>query len=87
MFDAKSAQEMAKQFFDSLPAGVKTMNNEVENRLRQFLQQQFKKLELVTREEFDIQTQVLLKTRAKVEQLEAILIALEAQNQIPTQNI
>ncbi len=41
--------------------------------------QGFSKLDLVTREEFDIQAQVLAKTRAKLEALEARVAALEAQ--------
>jgi ubiquinone biosynthesis accessory factor UbiK len=39
--------------------------------------QGFQKLDLVTREEFDLQTQVLAKTRAKLEELEAKVNALE----------
>ena len=39
--------------------------------------QGFQKMDLVTREEFDIQTQVLAKTRAKLEELEAKVAALE----------
>jgi ubiquinone biosynthesis accessory factor UbiK len=41
--------------------------------------QGFSKLDLVTREEFDIQMQVLAKTRAKLEVLEARVAELEAQ--------
>lgn len=81
MFDPNLAQDMAKQFVDSLPAGVKAVQQEVENRLRQFLQQSFNKMDLVTREEFDIQTQVLAKTRAKLTALEETVRALEQQQQ------
>jgi BMFP domain-containing protein YqiC len=42
------------------------------------LSQGFSRLDLVTREEFDVQTQVLAKTRAKVDALEARLAELEA---------
>lgn len=79
MFDPKLAQDMAKQFVDSLPPGVKAFQQEVENRLKQFLQQSFSKMDLVTREEFDIQTQVLAKTRAKLTALEETVQALEKQ--------
>lgn len=78
MFDPKF-QEMAKQFVDSLPSGLKTFNQEIENHLNQFLQQCFAKMNLVTREEFDIQTQVLATTRAKLEQLEQLLQTLATQ--------
>jgi hypothetical protein len=43
------------------------------------MQQGFQKMDLVTREEFDIQVQVLAKTRAKLEELEAKIAALEAK--------
>ena len=43
------------------------------------LQSQLSKLDLVTREEFDIQTQVLIKTREKLEAMEVRLAALEAE--------
>lgn len=79
MFDPKFAENMAKQFVDSLPPGVKAFQQEVENRLKQFLQQSFNKMDLVTREEFDIQTQVLAKTRAKLTALEETVQALEKQ--------
>lgn len=79
MFDPKIIQEMAKKFVDSLPPHLKTLNTEIEAQLRPFLQQCFQKMALVTREEFDIQTQVLAKTRAKLEAMEAILKELEGR--------
>jgi hypothetical protein len=79
MFTPKDAQDMAKQFVDSLPPGLKSLNQQFEEHLRQFLQSWFSKMSLVTREEFDIQTQVLTKTRQKLEQLEAKLASLEAR--------
>lgn len=79
MFDAKMAQDMAKQFFNALPPHLKTLNQEMEHQLHLFLQQAFSKMDLVTREEFDIQTQVLAKTRAKLESMEKTLAELIAQ--------
>ena len=51
---------------------------ELEKNIKVVLNQGFSKLDLVTREEFDIQTQVLAKTRAKLEALEARVIELES---------
>ena len=68
------AQNMAKEFFDSLPPQLTIMRKEMENGLNQFLQSCFDKMDLVTREEFDIQMKVLVKTRAKLEELEAQLL-------------
>ncbi len=51
---------------------------DLEKNVKAMMSQGFAKLDLVTREEFDIQAQVLAKTRAKLEALEARVAALEA---------
>ena len=51
---------------------------DLEKNVKAMLSQGFSRLDLVTREEFDVQTQVLAKTRAKVDALEARLAELEA---------
>lgn len=53
---------------------------DLEKNLRAVLQGIFARLELVTREEFDVQQAVLLKTREKLEALEAKVAALEARH-------
>ncbi len=50
---------------------------DIEKNMKAMLNQGFSKLDLVTREEFDIQTQVLAKTREKLEALEARVTELE----------
>lgn len=50
---------------------------DLEKNVRGLMTQGFQKMDLVTREEFDLQTQVLAKTRAKLEELEAKVAALE----------
>ncbi|GGF76112.1 ubiquinone biosynthesis accessory factor UbiK [Alteromonas lipolytica] len=79
MLDPKKLEDIARQIADSVPPGVKNMAEEAEGKIKQVLQAQLSKLDLVTREEFDIQTQVLIKTREKLEAMEARLAALEAQ--------
>ena len=51
---------------------------DIEKNLRPLLQSAFARLDLVTREEFDVQTQVLQRTRAQLTELEQRLSALEA---------
>ena len=51
---------------------------DIERNVKAAMTQGFAKLDLVTREEFDIQAQVLAKTRAKLEALELRVVALEA---------
>jgi BMFP domain-containing protein YqiC len=52
---------------------------DIERNMRALLTQGFAKLDLVTREEFDVQAQVLARTREKVTALEALVAELEAQ--------
>lgn len=56
-----------------------TPAEDLRKNLKALLNQQFARLELVTREEFDTQSQVLARTRAKLEALEARVAALEAR--------
>lgn len=73
-------------FFNDLQARInQVLENspakDLEKNMKAMLNQGFSKLDLVTREEFEIQTQVLAKTRAKLEALEARVAELEAQRQ------
>ena len=52
---------------------------DLEKNLKALMSQGFAKLDLLTREEFDVQTEVLARTRAKLELLEARVAELEAQ--------
>ncbi|HEY8084023.1 MAG TPA: accessory factor UbiK family protein, partial [Methylophilaceae bacterium] len=70
------------KFIDDISKKISALVSEspmadVENNLRALLQSAFAKLDLVTREEFDVQTQVLLKTREQLDRLEQKLNALE----------
>ncbi|HEV7617241.1 MAG TPA: accessory factor UbiK family protein [Burkholderiaceae bacterium] len=71
-------------FFNDLQARInQAIENspakDIEKNVKSMLSQGFSKLDLVTREEFDIQADVLAKTRAKLEALEARVAELEAQ--------
>ena len=80
MLDPKKLEEIAKQISDAVPPGVRNMAEGAEARVKQVLQAQLSKLDLVTREEFDIQSQVLIRTREKLEALAARLAKLEEDN-------
>ena len=75
--DAKKIEEIAKQINDSIPAGVKDLAGNMEQRIRQILQQQLTKLDVVTHEELDVQQQLLLRLRQRVEALEQQLQQLQ----------
>ena len=77
MLDTKFIDELARQISDSIPASVKGVQQDLEKNIHTLLQGTLAKLDLVTREEFDTQTQVLLRTREKLEQLEKTIAELE----------
>jgi len=71
-----------QKFFDELGAKVREMlanspARDIEKNLRAMLASGFSRLDLVTREEFDVQSEVLARTREKLTQLEARLAELE----------
>jgi ubiquinone biosynthesis accessory factor UbiK len=62
--------QLAEKIEALLPPGIKQVKNDFDNKLKILLQQQLTKMDFVSREEFDIQTKVLARTREKLEQLE-----------------
>ena len=66
-------QNKINQAIENSPA------KDIEKNVKAMMAQGFSKLDLVTREEFDVQAQVLAKTRARLETLEAQVAALELQ--------
>ncbi len=79
MFDPKKIEQIAKQIHESMPQPVKDLSSDVEQKVRQVIQGQLNKLDVVSREEFDVQTQVLLRTREKLTQMEQKLAEIESK--------
>ena len=77
MLNPKKIEELAKQLTENLPSGLKQFANEFEDKTKQVLQNQLLKLDLVSREEFDVQQHVLLKTREKLESMQQRMNELE----------
>ena len=73
MIDPKKIEQIARQVHESMPKGLRDLGEDVEKKIRQTLQAQLVRLDLVSREEFDVQTKVLLRTREKLTALEAKL--------------
>lgn len=69
--------ELARRLADSLPGGLKALRADAEQNFRAVLQAGLARLDLVTREEFDVQAAVLRRTREKLEALEERLAQLE----------
>jgi BMFP domain-containing protein YqiC len=79
MINPNKIEEMARTIQAALPPGLKSVGEEVDKKVKQVIQAQLMKLDLVSREEFDVQTKVLLRTREKLQALEDKLQQLEKQ--------
>lgn len=77
MLNPKTFDDLAKRLTDALPTGVKDLQQDLDKTLHASLQAALAKLDLVTREEFDVQAKVLARTRAKVDALEQQVRDLE----------
>lgn len=78
MFDTKTIDDMANKLAGVLPPALHTIKEDLEKTFRAILQSVLGKMDLVTREEFEVQKLVLAKTRANLEALEKRVEALEA---------
>jgi BMFP domain-containing protein YqiC len=79
MIDLKAIDDLARRLSDMVPPNVKAAQADLENNFRAALQTGLGKLDLVTREEFEVQRAVLLRTREKLEALERTVAELEAR--------
>tara|TARA_B100001105_G_scaffold175427_1_gene141348 strand:- start:167 stop:394 length:228 start_codon:yes stop_codon:yes gene_type:complete len=62
--------ELVEKLSSLIPEGSQEFKDDVKNNIKVLLEDYLRKLNLVSREEFDIQKEVLLKTRLKIEELE-----------------
>ncbi len=74
----ESIDQLARRLAESLPQGVKAVGSDMEKNFRSILGAGLARLDLVTREEFEVQEAVLARTRTKLETLTARLDELEA---------
>jgi len=79
MFDPKSIDDIASRLADSIPAGLQSLKVDIEKNFHAILQSALGKLDLVTREEFEVQKAVLAKTRSKLEDMEKRVADMEQQ--------
>ena len=79
MLDNKVLDDIARRLSGAMPATAKAVQKDLEKNLRAATQAVFAKLDLVTREEFDVQRKVLARSREKIEQLEKQVAELESR--------
>lgn len=83
MLDPKQLDDLAQRLAGSLPKALVALQEDLGRNLRAVLEAGLARLDLVTREEFEVQRAVLARTRQKLEGLEARLAELEARAGIP----
>ena len=78
MIQANDIDKLAQRLAALVPPGLKEAREDLGANFRAVLQSGLNKLDLVTREEFDVQRCVLLRTREKIEELERQVARLES---------
>ncbi len=81
MMDPHLLDQLAERLAKALPPGVRELQQDAEKNFRAILQSGFAKLNLVTREEFDVQTALLARTRLQLDALERQIATLEGHGQ------
>lgn len=77
MLDAKTLDTMAAKLAQTLPASIQATHKDIQKNLREVLAQLITKMDLVTREEYEIQLALLRHSEAKLKTLEQRVSALE----------
>lgn len=79
MFDPKFIDDLSQRLHAAVPEGMRTLRQDVDRNLRAAVQSALGRLDLVTREEFEVQAKVLARTRAQLDALQRRVAVLEAQ--------
>ena len=79
MIDLHHIDDLARRLSGLVPPGLRESREELQENFKAVLQSGLAKLDLVTREEFDVQRAVLLRTREKLEQLQGQVLDLETR--------
>jgi BMFP domain-containing protein YqiC len=90
MIDLQHIDELARRLSNLVPPGMRNqgfedLRDELQENFKSVLQAGLSKLDLVTREEFEVQRAVLLRTREKLDALQQTVAELEAQQTSTTQ--
>jgi ubiquinone biosynthesis accessory factor UbiK len=79
--DVQGIDQLAQRLASLVPPGLAQAREDMQANFKDILAQGLRRLDLVTREEFDVQSQVLARTRERLEALEKRLAELEASAQ------
>lgn len=79
MFETHRIDELARRLSELLPPGARAFRQDLERNLRAGLQGALERMDLVTREEYEVQIELLSRSRQRLEALEARIAELEAR--------
>ena len=82
MDKSNQIDDLAKKLSRLMPSSLQNLQSDIEQNMKSSLESGLRKMNLVTREEFDIQRAVLLRTREKLEALEKVVSSLESAPRI-----
>ncbi len=77
--NSSGLDDLAKRLAEAVPASVRSFGRDLEGNFKAVLQAQLSKLDLVSRQEFDVQAALLGRTQASLSELETRLKELEAK--------
>lgn len=80
MLDPKLLDDLSRRLAENVPRGLQDLQEDLQRNLRAGVESALGKLNLVTREEFEVQQAVLQRTREKLQALEARIAKLEASS-------
>ena len=80
MIDPKTLDTLVGRIVDGLPAGLGQVRDDLRGNLRAAVSAALARMDLVSREEFDVQAAVLARTRTKLEALEAKVAEIERRD-------
>lgn len=80
MIDNQTLNELADKLSSVVPDSVKTLKSDVDNNIKAILESSLRQMNLVSREEFDVQSALLERTLNKLKELEAQLEKLEIKD-------
>jgi len=77
--NSSGLDELARRLAESVPESVRAFGRDLEGNFKAVLQAQLSKLDLISRQEFDVQAAILDRTQAKLTAMEARLKEIEAR--------
>ena len=83
MIDARRLDDLAHRLAQAMPPGLRGLRDELEQNFRSILHSNLERLDLVSREQFEVQQALLERTRAKLDRLERRMAEMEKQAPAP----